>query len=705
MTNKKTVVITGGTGLLGGTAALRMTEKWNMSLWTRGYMANFPGIPTETVKLTEVPEINKALDISRPDILIHAAGMTSVEDCEKNQYKANISNVLTTKILAQECKKRGIKFVFISTDHIGMDKEMSTEDELTLPKNIYAKTKLEAEFEALRANPEALIIRTNFFTWGNAHRKSFLDFIVDHLRAKQTITLFDDVRFNPLAAEVLFDSINMLIEKKSVGIFSVLADEGLSKYDFGMLVADIFDLDKKFIKKGHLSGHHTLVSRLLNLTSSNAKFKEELKIKNLPTVKEMVVKLKGEENDYKPKLLQYISSVPNKNLINYGKQSIDEKDFEAIITCLDSGWLTQGPKIDEFEKAVATYTGSKYAVAMANWTCGLHMAVLAADVRPGDYVITSPISFVASSNCAIYAGATPYFVDIDPKTLNLDPIKLAEACAKLGKKVKAIIPVHFAGAPCDMEKISAIAKKYGVTVIEDAAHAIGGSYISGEKIGKNRYSQMVGFSFHPVKNLTTGEGGLITTDDEKIYKKLQSLRSHGITRDSSRFMNKDLAFTDGKVNPWYHEMQDLGYNFRITDLQCSLGVSQINKLPDFMCRKIEIAQAYDRAFAELKNVKTVQHELRHLSGNHLYVVQADLKKIGMSRSQVFALFRERDINLHVHYIPIYKQPYYREHFPVDEKDFPHAEAYYESALSLPLFPEMTTQQCDLVIKTVQEIIG
>lgn len=703
--SKKKVVITGGTGLLGGTSALTMKESWDLTLWTRGHQAVFKDIPSQTVCLTDAHEIAKALEMSSPDVLIHAAGMTSVEECENHQYKAYISNVLTTKILAQECKKRGVKFVYISTDHLAADKNLSNEEEVALPVNVYAKTKLEGEFEALRADPEALVLRTNFFTWGNNYRKSFLDHIVDNCRSKNEITLFDDVKFNPLTAEVLLKVITKLMEVNAAGVFNVTGNENLTKYEFGLMVADVFGLDKKFIKQGKLQNKTHLVKRPFNLSLSNQKLKKAISDFKIQDIRTLLNGLKGQETEFKKQLELSIKNYPNKNFINYGKHFIDEVDFESVMTCLESNFLTQGPRVEEFERAIAKYVGAKYAVAMANWTCGLHMAVLAAGVGPGDYVITSPLSFVASSNCAVYVGAIPYFVDIDPKTLNLDPVKLREACQKLGKKVKAIIPVHFAGAPCEMKEISLIAKEYGAILIEDAAHALGGTYLTGEKVGSCLYSDMVGFSFHPVKNITTGEGGMITTNNKDIYHHLLRLRSHGITKDNESFIHPEFAMTKGLKNNWYYEMQEIGFNFRITDLQCSLGLSQLRKIENFVTSRQAVAKKYDEEFANFKNMKVTQPQLRKHSGNHLYIVRVDFDKLNMTRAELYARFFERGINLHLHYIPIYRQPFYEKNYPVTHVDFKNAEEYYKEAVTFPIYSSLSIDEANKIIMIAKELIG
>ena len=288
-------------------------------------------------------------------------------------------------------------------------------------------------------------------------------------------------------------------------------------------------------------------------------------------------------------------------MIPYGRHYIDEADVEAVVDVLRHGALTQGPRIAEFEEALARYVGARYAVAVSSGTAALHLACLAANVGPGDNVITSPNTFVASANCALYVGAKPQFADIDAGTLNLDPQCLAAKCKEL-KKVRAIIPVHFAGLPCDMPSIRAIADKYGSVVIEDAAHALGASYPDGARVGSCAYSHMTVFSFHPVKAIAAGEGGMITTNDEKLYRRLLRLRSHGINKANDPFENPGSAFENGESNRWYYEMQELGFNYRITDIQCALGLSQMRKLSGFLKRRREIVHHYNERFKNIESV-------------------------------------------------------------------------------------------------------
>lgn len=370
-------------------------------------------------------------------------------------------------------------------------------------------------------------------------------------------------------------------------------------------------------------------------------------------------------------------------MIPYGRQSIDEDDIQAVIDVLRSDYLTTGPAIAAFEKAVADYTGAKYAVAIANGTAALHAACFAAGIGEGDEVITTPITFAASSNCVLYCGGTPVFADIKPDTYNIDP---ADIRRKITDKTKAIIAVHFTGQPCEMEEIHAIAREHNLLVIEDAAHALGADY-KGTKIGN--LSDMTTFSFHPVKHITTGEGGMITTNDEKLYERLVLFRSHGITREK-KLMTKDEG-------AWYYQQLDLGYNYRITDIQCALGVSQMKKLDTFVERRRKLVARYNEAFADVDGIICPKQSEGCNNSWHLYVIQVE------NRKAVFDALRKADIAVNVHYIPVYKHPYYQEN-GYRETACPNAENYYAHCISLPLFPDLTDEQQDYVIKTVKDIV-
>jgi UDP-4-amino-4,6-dideoxy-N-acetyl-beta-L-altrosamine transaminase len=382
-------------------------------------------------------------------------------------------------------------------------------------------------------------------------------------------------------------------------------------------------------------------------------------------------------------------------MIPYGRQSLDAADVDAVLEVLHSDWLTQGPTLERFEAAVAEYCQAQHAVAVCNATAALHIACLAAGLGPGDALWTTPNTFVASANCGRYCGATVDFVDIDPRTWNLDAgllnHKLARAEA-LGTLPKVVVAVAFAGQSCDMQAIAALSERYGFTLIEDASHALGAQY-DGRPVGCGAYAAMTVFSFHPVKIITTGEGGMVVTNDRQRAAHLQRLRSHGITRDPAQMDQPGHG-------PWYYQQVELGFNYRMTDIQAALGVSQLAKLPGFIARRRYLAERYARLLGDLSLTLPAPQALAE-SAWHLYVVRLDLMHSSASHRQVFEGLRAAGIGVNLHYIPVHLQPYYRE-LGFAQGDFPQAEDYYREALSLPMYPGLTDEQQDEVVARLRD---
>jgi UDP-4-amino-4,6-dideoxy-N-acetyl-beta-L-altrosamine transaminase len=377
-------------------------------------------------------------------------------------------------------------------------------------------------------------------------------------------------------------------------------------------------------------------------------------------------------------------------MLPYGHQDIDEEDINAVINVLRSDWITQGPKVAEFEKKIADFVGVKYAVAVNSGTSALHAACFAAGIGKNDEVITTPITFVASANCILYMGGTPVFSDIKLNSYNIDPEDIEN---KITKRTKAIIPVDFAGHPADLEEINSIAKKHNLIIIEDAAHALGATY-KGKKVGS--ISDMTVFSFHPVKHITTGEGGMIVTNNSDFYEKLKLFVTHGITKDKNRLINYE--------GPWYYEMQELGYNYRLTDFQCALGISQLNKLEKFINRRREIATYYNEELKDVEEIILPPEERNVKSVWHIYVIRLKLDKLKVSRREIFEALRAENIGVQVHYIPIYWQPYYQK-LGYKKGLCPNAEKYYEEAITLPIFPAMSDGDAEDVVKAVKKVIN
>lgn len=385
-------------------------------------------------------------------------------------------------------------------------------------------------------------------------------------------------------------------------------------------------------------------------------------------------------------------------MIPYARQSVSEDDIRAVVDVLRSDWLTQGPAVVRFEKAVADYCGALHAVAVNSGTSALHIACLAAGLGPGDVLWTSPNTFLASANCASYCGASADFVDIDPRTGNLSSRRLKEKldrAAAEGRLPRVILPVHFAGQPCDMRGISEAAAAHGITVIEDASHALGARYL-GEAVGCGRFSSMTVLSFHPVKIATTGEGGVVLTNDSTLRERLLMLRSHGVTRDPARMRGQSHG-------PWYYEQIDTGFNYRLTDIQAALGESQMRRVDRFVARRRDLAARYDELLAGLPLILP-REDPGARSSWHLYVVRIDPARTGRKRKEVFESMRSEGIGVNVHYIPVHTQPVHRDR-GFRQGDFPNAEAHYDQAISLPLFPDLAEKDQDAVADALRRSLG
>jgi perosamine synthetase len=376
-----------------------------------------------------------------------------------------------------------------------------------------------------------------------------------------------------------------------------------------------------------------------------------------------------------------------KEMLPYGHQYIDEHDIASVVEVLKGDWLTQGPKVNEFEKKLAAFCGAKYAVAVANGTDGLHAACAVAGISGGDEVVVTPLTFAATANAIVYCGGKPVFADILEDTFNIDPEEIEK---RINPRTKAILPVDFAGHPADFEAIRSIAKKHNLVIIDDACHALGAEY-QGKKIGN--LADMTIFSFHPVKHITTGEGGMVLTNNEEYYQKLLVFRHHGIVRDCQA------------KGAWNYNIYNPGHNFRLTDFQCALGISQLDKLDHFLERRREIAANYDKAFSKINEIiiPKVRPNVKH--AYHIYVVQLRLNKLTAGRSVVFDALRAENIGVNVHYMPLHLHPFYQNTFGYRDGDYPNAERYYERAITLPIFPAMNDKDVNSVIEAIEKVIS
>lgn len=378
-----------------------------------------------------------------------------------------------------------------------------------------------------------------------------------------------------------------------------------------------------------------------------------------------------------------------KSMLPYGRQDIDEEDIAAVVEVLRSDWLTTGPKVAEFETAFANFVGAQEAIAVSNGTAALHSAMHVIGIGPGDEVIVTPMTFAASANCVVYCGGTPIFADVDPDTLLIDPSSVE---SKITSSTKAILAVDYAGQPCDYNALRQIAERYNLTLVDDACHAVGGSY-EGRAVGT--LADLSTFSLHPVKHFTTGEGGLITTDNSAWAERMRTFRNHGITTDHRQRES---------LGSWMYEMVDLGYNYRITDFQCALGISQLRKLPDWVERRRTIAHFYDAQIADIRGINPLAARPNVTHAYHLYVVRLDVNLLGVNRAKIFAALRAEGIGVNVHYIPVHLHPFYQDKYGTSAGLCPVAEQAYEEVLSLPIFPRMSMQDAEDVVAALKKVI-
>lgn len=688
---KKKILIFGGTGQFGLNFINTLNKNYNLVLNYNSKKFFHPNIKYVKLNIKNFHTLYLSIKKINPDIILNACAITDLDWCEKNKNKSFQINVRFAENLAKISKKCKCFFVQISTDHLfsGIVK-FKKETHLKKPINTYGKQKSFAEDRILKLRTKSLIIRTNFFGNSLNLKKNFIESSIINLKNKKYINGFVDYFFTPIYIIDLVRVIDKLIKKKITGIFNIVGNERISKYDFLIKIATIFKLDSSLIVPIKFSQSKLISKRHLELSLSNNSIKKKLKI-NFLSLENQIKRFYKERNKIK---------IFNK-FFYYGKHYIDKEDIKSVVNILKGDSITQGPKILESEKAVAAYVGSKYAVAVSSCTAGLHLAAKVLGVKRDQNLLTTPISFVATSNAAFYCGSKAFFSDVESDSICLNPNNLDSSFIKKNK-IKCLAPVHFGGAPAEMEKINKFAKENNLTIIEDCAHALGGTYKNGYKIGSCKYSDLSVFSFHPVKIIAGGEGGIITTNSEKYYNQLLALRSHGINQLSKFIKNKKDGMDKKEKNIWYYEMINLGYHYRQTDLHSALILSQLKKIDLFLKKRSQIASQYDNIFKNNKNIEILQKNLRSNSAKHLYVIKINFKKIKKSRNFFMRELLQHQIQTQVHYIPIPIHPYYREK-GYNLNNLPNAKLYYERCLSLPIHYSLTTKQISYIGDSINSL--
>ena len=671
--------------MLGNNLAYYFRNKYEILGLYCAHPVNITGIQVKKADILSGEHLKKTIRNFRPDVLIHCASLTDVDFCEINKELTKQVNILGTRSVIDSIAGRATKLIYISTDSVydGIKGHFSENDSID-PRNYYGLSKYEGELAVLKRT-KSLVLRTNIFGWNIQDKRSIAEWILHELSNNKFIQGFKDAYFSSIYTFEFARILDRVIEKDLSGVYNCASRTSMSKYKFAIHLAERFNLNKSLIKPISIYEFDFKAKRGKKLTLNIDKLTDALNY-TLPTITESIESFYKDFKEGVPDKIKekkfFIRAQSQPNFIPYGRQSIDEDDIKQAVEVLRSDWITQGPKVKEFEDALCKYTGAKYAVCISSGTAALHIACLAAGIKKGDEVITSPITFVASANCILYCGGRPVFADIQEDTVNIDPEEIEK---KITKRTRAIIPVHFSGCPCDLQEIHSVARKHDLIVIEDAAHALGAEY-KGSKIGSCRYSDMAIFSFHPVKSITTGEGGAVLTNRKDLYERLLLFRNHGITKDEDKLRKSD--------GPWYYEMHELGFNYRITDFQCALGISQLKKLDTFIQRRRDIVRMYDKELAKIEEIELPIEGRNTKSAWHLYVIRIKNKRLRIkesglraTRDEMFNYLRKKGIGVHVHYIPVYLHPYYQG-LGYGKGSCPIAEDYYNRAMTLPLYPKI-----------------
>lgn len=690
----KRLLVVGGSGLLGGNW-VQSAKDTNEVHYT--YNANFTHFPNATGHSLDVlgQNLEKTLNRIAPEIIVNCAALADVEKCEIDRNLSKSLNIDVARRLAQWTVNNRSKLVHFSTDQLFDGSEQYyTEFDRTKPLNRYAEDKILSEEQVQSLDPNAIIVRTTFFGWGLTHRQSYSDFILRQLLGNEEIELSDVTYFSPLYVEDLITIVESLINADAKGIFHI-GGERISKYQFGLKIARAFKLSETLIKTKSSYKGKEVAKRPLDMSLKSLRL-SDMGISTPLSVDDAIGKLVNHKN--RRNALTEASS-----LVPYGRHYVDEKDIQQVVNTIRWGNLTQGSKVEELEKAICDLVGAKYAVAVSSATSGLHLCYKAIGLGKDDNLVTSPTTFVSTANAALFCSADVTFADIETHSLNISPISL-EKSLKFSKKTKIISNVLFAGTADGAENIFKIASKWGISVVEDAAHALGGNYSCGAAIGSCKYSDCTVFSLHPVKSIAAGEGGIITTNDRDMYARLKRLRSHGINKELDAFVFEERS-TEANLNaPWYYEMQELGYNYRLTDIQCSLAISQLEKLPDFMERRRELVHNYQKGLQDIKFIEPAQIVDNFKSANHIFPVRIDYERIGKSRSKIMHALRSKNIIAQVHYIPVPLHPYFAKlGYNMDE--LPNAMHYYEGALSIPLYFGLTDEKQSFVLENLSELLS
>lgn len=684
----ETMLITGVSGLLGNNLARVFSDQYEVVGVYNTHPVRIPRVRGMACDLTDYSRIRTLVRDVHPDVVVHCASRTDVDGMEVDPEGAWVANVLTTRNLVDSLRDLDAKLVYISTDSVYPGKEGPyTEAAHCQPQNVYGRTKLAGETVA-GGRKNSLILRTNLFGWNLLDKKGIAEWFLDNMQAGRTCTGFEDAFFNGIYSRLLGGLIGKCFERDLVGTFNCASRDSMSKFQFGRGLAREFGYDPLLVMPGSIDDAGLAAPRGHDMSMSMKALEEALG-EPLPTMLDSIAALADDFRNKEPELARRSMAgvpaqtyFPQRETLPYGGQCIGEDDVAAVCRVLHSDYLTTGPVVGQFEEAVCDFVGAKHGVAVSNGTAALHAAMFALGIGPCDEVIVPTMTFAATANCVLYQGGTPVFVDVEPETLLID---VASIEAAISPRTKAIIAVDYAGQPCDWNELRAVADRHDLALVADGCHALGAEY-EGRMVGS--LADMTCFSFHPVKHIATGEGGMIVTDDAELENRLRLFRNHGITTDSRQ---------REQLGSWFYAMEELGYNYRLTDIQSALGLSQVSKLPGFLKRRREIAALYDVAFAG-SGIVPLKMKGDRRNAYHLYVVRVP------ERDKVFNAMRAKGMGVNVHYIPVHLHPYYREQRGTVLGDCPVAEGAYVEILSLPIFVGMTDEDVERVVEVLCENI-
>lgn len=682
----KTCLIVGGTGLLGP----YLRDAAAAAGWHPVLLGRRRG--DVTADITDPTTLAPILDELRPGLVIHAAALTDVDACERDPDMADAVNGDSVAALTAAMDP-ATRLVFLSTDQVYPDTPGPHREDATAPVNAYGRSKLRGERHAAGAD-DHLILRVNFFGPSRTEgRASLSDFVTRSLRDGRKITLFVDSIFSPLHAETLAELVFMAAAQPVCGTYNLGSRNGTSKAEFGLAIARHLDLQTDTASIGRSTVMQGRAPRPADLRMSVDAFEQDFGVV-LPALEDEIAKLarRSEREDEQP----------GQDFLPYGRQLIDTADIAAVTRVLRSDWLTTGPEIDGLERDFAAAVGAHRAVACSSGTAALHLAFQAIGLGPGDIALVPTMTFLASANMVRLTGAEVIFVDVDPDTGIAGPDHYAEAAASLAPadrdRVKAIVPMATGGMPAHPEALWAMAQARGWHLVEDACHALGSTYgREGYRVGACAHATASTFSLHPVKTIAAGEGGIVTTASPDLAERIARLRNHGVTRDAGLLTDSALAYSPtGIQNPWYYEMLEPGFNYRLTDLQATLARSQLRKLDRFVARRRDLASAYREKLDRLGAIVRPQATVADTDPAwHLFAALVDFEASGQDRAAVMNALRAQGIGTQVHYIPLHRQPYLR---PLARgRAFPGAEQWYARELSLPLFPRMANADVDRVV--------